>query len=97
MVDFEDHVDVISSSPSYTEIKKGSVRLHRHAFMIPGIRFLMLIGDHVDKIRHKGEGEANSALRFIAWLKTGTEFQDALIEDVRRAQPKGKLARREPG
>jgi hypothetical protein len=94
LVDFESPPDALSYPPTYARINDNGLTVHRHTFMIPGVRFMVLIGDYVSRIQHPGEGEANSAIRFIAWEKAGTEFRSGLVADAQRAKPKGKLARK---
>ena len=80
----------LSPPVSNTETLAG-LRCHRHAFMIPGMRFVVLMGGGTDRIASVNPDPCK--VTFFEWNYSTTNFYRHIARAMQRSTPKGKLSK----
>lgn len=91
-VDFDEPTQAVMSPPNYEQIDVEGRRHHQHSFMIPGVRFIVLVGGDPGGLTGPSHPDP-SKVTFFEWRFSGTAYQKNIAEHVQRVTPKGVLAR----
>jgi len=88
-VDFDVPSFTSVDPPSSSVIRHLGPSCHAHRFMIPGLRFVVLVGKAATMI-------AKKQLSFFEWSFTASDYARDISNALRSANAKGKLAKEAP-
>jgi hypothetical protein len=90
-VDYQDKTRGLAYFPNKQRDEMLGRRIWRHSFLIPGIRFVMVIGGGFASFPEIGASSADRIALF-EWHPTETEFEQGLFAHMGVVRPKGALA-----
>lgn len=90
-VDYQDQTRGMAYFPSKHREKLYGFNIWQHSFLIPGIRFIMVISNELAAFPDVGTS-SECRISFFEWHPINTEFQKNLISIMGDVKAKGKLS-----
>lgn len=86
-VDYNAERASMISHPSCEKCSVSGVSVRTHSFTVPGVRFRVLVGGGVERLKR----EINSDLIFYQWSSAQTEYAKDIATKLDRIEPKGRF------
>lgn len=92
-VDYQSRTRGLSYFPSCSRDEFVGCRIWRHGFLIPGVKFTLIVGQGLASMPDVGTSSAER-VAFFEWHPDQTDFHGGILSQMLGVKPKGTLARR---
>lgn len=91
-VDYQDKTRGLAYFPTRRRAEMLGDRVWQHGFLIPGVRFILVVGRSLANFPDVGKTSLERIAMF-EWHPTKTDFEQGLLEQLSVTRPKGSLAK----
>ena len=92
-VDYEDRTRSLSYFPVCKKDKMLECRVWRHSFLVPGVRFILVVGRGLAFVPDVGATPVHR-IAFFEWHPRATDFEKDLLVHMSGVKAKGSLAKK---